>query len=392
MNPTRTLLTLAFASLALAACRDPGETPPPAASTPAPAAPAPTPAAPAKPALGTFGFDTAGMDTSIAPGDDFYAYANGTWHRTFEIPADRSRFSMFTELTERALSRTRAIVEEAAADSAAAGDAKKVGDFYAAYLDDAAIEAKGVAPIAPELEAIAAIADAKALAGALGGTLRADVDLLNATDLYTDRLFGLWVSQHLDRPTEVAPYLVQGGLGLPDRDFYLEGGRFEEIRTKYAAYIEQLFTLAGIEGGADKAKRIVALETAIARVHATQVESNDVKAGANYWPRAEFGKRAPGLDWDAFFAAAHLDAAPELVVWQPKAVAGISALVAGESLDAWKDYLAFHALDRAAPLLEKAFVDAHFAFRGNALEGTPQLKERWKRALEATDVALGEAV
>jgi putative endopeptidase len=348
--------------------------------------------APAKVTLGEFGLDTTAMDTSVAPGDDFFAYTNGNWIRTFEIPADRSRYGSFTLLTEKALERTRAIVEGAAADTSATGDMRRIGDAYQAFMAEGAIEAKGIAPVQPQLDAITGIADATALAKVLGGQLRADVDLLNATNTYTDRLFGLWVSQHLDDPSRNGAYLVQGGLGLPDRDFYLQGGEMAALRKQYQAHIAKVLTLAGIADADAKAAKILALETAIAKVHATGVETGDVKAGANFWQRGDFATLAPGLDWDAFFTAAQLQAQPDFIVWQPKAVAGISKLVASQPLETWKDYLAFHALDRASGFLPKAFADERFAFYGTALNGTPRQQDRWKRALGVVDGMLGEAV
>ncbi len=344
-----------------------------------------------RPELGDFGVDLTGMDRTVAPGEDFYTYVNGAWEARTEIPADRSRVSGFSQLDDRARARTRAIVEAVAADPAASGDARKVADYYQAFLDAATIEQKGLQPVRDEIAAIAAIGDAAQLASALGRTLRCDVDLLNSTDWETDRLFGLWVSQHLLDPRVCAPYLVQGGLGMPDRDYYLADGQ-ADARKAYVAYIEQLLTLAKVADAAGQAARILALETAIARVHATGEATNDVKQGANVWPRAAFASAAPGLDWEAFFAAAELPKQDEFIVWQPAAVKGIAALVASEPLTTWREYLAFHALDRAAPLLPKAFADAHFAFHGTALNGTPQQSERWQRAIGAVNGALGEAV
>ncbi|WP_306582490.1 M13 family metallopeptidase [Dokdonella sp.] len=383
-HPLR-LLCLAL-SIALGACDH--------ATPPAPDAAAPTAATPpaAAPALGSFGFDTAGMDRSLTPGDDFYGYANGGWLQSVQIPPDRSSWNSFSTLGERALSDTRAILEAAAGNTAAAGDEARIGAWYTAFMDEAGIEAKGLAPLRPSLAAIEAIADKHALAKALGAALRADVDLLNATDYYTPNLFGLWVAPNLLRPNEYAPYLVQGGLGMPDRDFYLEGGRMAELRTQYAAYIAQLFELAGIADGAARAQRILALETAIARVHASQLETNDVAKGANAWRITDFARRAPGLDWAAYFAAAGLGRQPEFIVWQPAAVSGIAALVAAQPLRAWQDWLAFHAIDDAASYLPKAFAEAHFAFHGTALAGTPQQRERWKRAVDEVNDALGDAV
>lgn len=344
----------------------------------------------AKAQLGSFGFDVSGMDRSVAAGDNFFDFANGQWVQRTEIPADRSSFGSFNVIYEKTLTDTRTIMEEAG--KASDGEARKIGDYYAAFMDEAGIEARGAAPAQPQLQAIAGIADRQALAQALGASLRADVDLLNATNFYTPHLFGVWVSVDLLQPDRNAPYLVQGGLGMPDRDFYLEGGRMAELRKAYEGYVARLLELSGDADAAAKAARIVALETKIARAHATQEETNDVEKGANAWKQADLAARAPGMDWAAFLGAAGLSAQQDFIVWQPKAVAGLSKLVASEPLDAWKDYLAFHALDEAAPYLPKAFADAHFAFHGTAMSGTPQQSERWKRAVNETNTAIGEAV
>ena len=384
MTPRHLLLPLMIgAALATAGCNRepaaPAQDAPAAASQPA-----------AAPQLGSFGFDAAGMDRSIAPGDDFFGYANGTWVKHTEIPADRSSHGSFNVIAEKTLADTRAILEEAG--SATDADARRIGDYYAAFMDEAGIEARGLAPLQPSLQAIAGIGDKAALARALGGDLRADVDLLNATDFYTDRLFGLWVSVDLLQPDRVAPYLVQGGLGMPDRDFYLEGGRMAELRKAYTGYVAQMLELAGIDDAAARAQRIVALETKIARAHATQEQTNDIEAGANAWKQADFANKAPGLDWAAFLDAAGLAAQQDFIVWQPDAVAGLSKLVASEPLDTWKDYLAFHAIDRAAPYLPKALADARFSFHGTTMNGTPQQSDRWKRAVADANQALGEAI
>ena len=377
----------ACALVLLAACKPEPQTPAPAAQSAAVA-----PAAPGKPDLGSFGFDVAGMDRGVVPGDNFFDYANGNWVKTTEIPADRSGYGSFAMLAERAAARTRAIVEEAAAAREADAETRKIGDYYNAFMDEAAIEQRGLAPIKPELDAIAAVADKRALAAALGKTLRADVDPLNMGDLTTDRLFGVWISQHLVKPETTTAYLLQGGLGMPNRDFYLEGGRFEAMRAQYTAHLAKLLTLAGFPDAEARAARVMALETAIARTHATQQESDDVKRGANYWSRADFGSKAPGMDWEAYFGAAGLGQQDEFIAWQPGAIAGISSLVGSQPLETWKDYLAVHALDRASSLLPKAFAEERFAFYGTALSGTPQQAPRWKRAVGAVNGALGEAV
>ena len=362
------------------------------APAPAAAAPAATAAAPAKAQLGSFGVDEAGMDKTVKPGDDFFSYVNGNWVKNTEIPADKSNYSAFNVLNETALANTRKIIEDGAAGKLAGPDGKKIGDYYSAFLDEAGIDAKGIAPLQPELDAYAAIADASALSKTFGSQLRDDVDVLNNTNYYTNRLFGAWITQRYDDPNVVVPYLLQGGLGMPDRDFYLEGGRMAEMRTAYQAHVAKMLSLAGIADSDAKAAAILALETKIAKVHATQVETNDVKTGTNPWKREEFATRAPGMDWTAFFDAAQLGSQPDLVVWHPKAVTGISKLVASEPLDTWKAYLQFHAIDRNASVLPKAFRDESFAFYGTTMSGTPKQQDRWKSAVNATNNALGDAV
>jgi predicted metalloendopeptidase len=333
------------------------------------------------------------MDTKIRPGDDFFKHANGTWLATTEIPADRSGYGTGAILTELTAKRTADLIKEAAASAADGTDAKKIGDYYASFLDEAGIEAKGIAPLAPALDAIAKISDRASLARALGGTLRADVDVLNNTNFFTPNIFGLWVAQDLSDPSKYSPFLLQGGLGMPDRDYYVDRSpRMAALRDQYTTHIAATLRIARIADPDAKAKRIFGLELKIAQGHATRTESVDVTKGNTHWATKELARRAPGLDWPAFLAAAGLDKAAEFTIWQPAAIAKISALVAAEPIGTWKDFLTFRAIDRAAPFLPKAFVDESFAFYGTALSGTPKLRDRWKRGVDATSAALGEAV
>lgn len=371
----------------LCAC---SESSPPPSSGRAPATP-PDAAQAAAPPLG---IDTAGMDKSVAPGDDFFAHANGTWLKTTEIPPDRSSWGVLEMLAEVTTKRTQEIITGADAAHAPAGsDTRKIGDYYASFLDEEAIEKKGLAPLQPTLDRIAAIKDAAGLATYLGTTLRADVDVLNASNFDTDNFFGLWVAQDLSDPSRYSPFLLQGGLEMPDRDYYLDPSpRMAETRDKYKAHIAAMLTAAGVADAAGKAPRIFDLEKRIAQAHATRVETEDVKKGNNHWKRAEFVKRAPGLDWNAFFAGARLDKQETVVVWQPKAFVGMSALVKAVPLATWKDYLVYHAIEHRAEVLPKRFVDEAFAFHGKVINGTPKLRDRWKRAVGETDGALGMAV
>ena len=366
-----------------------------AAATPAAAAIPPAPAVRAAAGTSTLGApDVSGMDSSVAPGDDFFRYANGAWTAKAVIPPDRSSWGTFAELRELTLTRNRDLIS-AAAGAAAGTEARKVGDYYASYLDEAGIERLGTGPLQPGLQHIDGIKDGAGLARALGSTLRADVDILNNTNFHTENLFGLWVAQDLDDPARYSPFLLQGGLSLPDRDYYLDSSaKMADIRIRYQAHIAAVLRLAQIPEPEVKAKaaRIFELERRIAQVHSSREESEQVLKGDNHWTRAQFQARAPGLDWEGFFAAAGLGAQEGFVVWQPGAVTGISALTVSVPLADWKDYLRFHLIESRAAYLPKAFVDERFAFYGHVLSGTPQLQSRWKLAVDATNEALGEAV
>jgi putative endopeptidase len=345
------------------------------------------------PAGNSGGLDIAGMDRSVAPGDDFFRYANGAWLKATVIPPDRSLWGTDEALTELAAERTATLIREAAASAAPGSEARKIGDYYASFMNAAAIERLGLKPLESAFKRIDAIRDRAELARALGETLRADVDVLNSTRLHTDNLFGLWVAQDLDDPSRYLPFLLQGGLAMPDRDYYLDPSRqMADIRARYRSHIAAVLTLAQLPDAAARAARIFDLEHAMAEAHSSLAQSEDVLKGDNHWRREELARRAPGLDWSEFFGAAGLAAEKEFVVWQPGAVRGLSALTASVPLETWKDYLRFHLIESNAAYLPKAFVDEDFAFHGRVISGTPELASRWKRAIEETNAALGEAV
>jgi putative endopeptidase len=338
------------------------------------------------------GLDLAGMDKSVNPGDDFFGYSNGVWIKTNPIPNDRSSYGTFDIVIEEVRQETTNLIKEAS-KSPRGSEANKVGDYYEAYMNEKAIESKGLSPLKAELEEINSVADKVALARVLGSELRADVDPLNNTNFETDRLFGLWVSPDFNNPTRNVPYMLQGGLGLPDRDNYLstEAGDVE-LQAKYRAHIAAILKLANIPDADAKAARIYALEQRIAQAHASRTESADVHKANNPWRLKEFGTKAPGLDWESFFRAAGLSGQPMIMVWHPGGVTGISALVGNQPLDVWKEYLTFHVIDRASRLLPKPFADERFNFYGRTLSGVPQQRERWARAVDSTSDALGDAV
>ena len=338
------------------------------------------------------GLDLAGIDRSVTPGEDFFHYANGAWLKATEIPPDRSSYGPGEQLTELTAERTAELVRNTAG-AAAGSEARKIGDYYASFMDEDRIEKRGLEPLQPAFRSIAAIKDRAGLARALGATLRADVDVLNATNLYTENLLGLWVAQDLDDPARYLPFLLQGGLGMPDRDYYLNPSQnMADIRPKYQAHIAAVLALAHLPDAQGQAARICDLERRMAQVHWSRAQSEEVLKGNNHWTRTDFAVRAPGLDWQAFLGAAGLARQKEFVVWQPSALTGLSALTRSQPLETWKDYLRFHAIERNAAYLPRAFVEEQFAFHGRVLSGTPQLRPRWKRAMADTNNALGEAV
>jgi len=340
------------------------------------------------------GLDVAGMDRSVKPGDDFYQYANGTWQRTTEIPADRSSFGAFSIATASAERQLTEVMQQAVAAKAEPGtDLRRIGDYYTSFADTAAIEAAGLAPIAAILSRIAAIGDRTALARYLGSTLRADVDVLNTGDLFTDNLFGLWVEENFDAPAQHVPILMQGGLALPDRRYYLDSSAaMTAVRAKYRTHVAAMLGLAHVAGAEAQADAILQLETKIARAHWIREDSWEPGKGNTHWKRGELAARAPGLDWDAYLAAAGLDGQPQFVAWQASAITGLSALVASEPIDAWKALLAYHAIEHRAIVLPAAFDREAFDFFGATLSGAKVQRDRATRALYATSDALGFAV
>lgn len=346
-------------------------------------------------AAGTaLGINPAAIDKSVAPGDDFYQFANGGWMKTAEIPADRSSIGAFYIADQIREKNTRSLFDELLKSNADAGTNEgRIANYYKAYLNTDAIDKAGMAPAKADLDAIAGIADKRALSAAIGSTLRADVDPLNATNFQTDNLFGIFVTQGLNTPGETLPYILQGGLGMPEREYYLSAdGKMAGLRDKYRAYVQQVMQAAGNSDPAAAAGRVLALETKIAQAHASREESEDFSKAAKVWTRAELEKNAPGLDWGALLGAAQLGGAPKFQAYHSTAIPKLAALVGSEPLDAWKDWLAFHTLNQQANVLPKPVRDASFAFNSTALQGTPQQRPRDVQALNATSNALQDAV
>lgn len=351
-------------------------------------------AGPDAPKQDTHGIVVANMDTSVKPGDDFNEYANGDWIKRTEIPPDRGNFGVFTALADLSNKRTVGLIEEAAKANAPGGsNTGKIAALYKSFMDESVIEAKGLAPLRPHLDSIAAIHSKRELGRALGESLRSDVDALNNTNFHTSNLFGLWVAPGFNDSEHYAPYLLQGGLELPDREYYLANSdRMRDIRSKYQAHISTMLKLAGYTDTEARAERIVELEHAIAEKHISLAENEDVHKANNTWTQADFAAKAPGLDWGEYFRGAGLSKQRSFIVWQPSAFTGESALVASTSLDAWKDWLTFHMIEDYAGVMPKAFADERFDFFGKVLSGTPEQRPRWQRGVAIVDGLLGDAV
>jgi putative endopeptidase len=340
------------------------------------------------PAPETHGIVVANMDRSVKPGDDFFRYACGDWIKRTEIPPDAgyvalAGYSYDDRSTELSRKRSAGLIEEAVNANASVGsNTRKIADFYRSYMNEAAIEAKGIAPLRPHLDAIAAIRNKHELGRALGETLRSDVDPLNQAKFHTANLFGLWTAPGFNDPERYAAYLMQGGIGMPDREYYLsDSSEMRDIRSKYQTHVATMLRMAGFSDADARATHIVELEHAIAEKHVPFADEQDIHTANNTWKQADFASHAPGLDWAEYFRGAGLSQQASFIVWQPTAFTGESALVASMPLDTWKDWLAFHLIDTYATVLPKSFADERFAFFGTALSGKREQPPRSQRGL-----------
>ncbi|MFM9828364.1 MAG: M13 family metallopeptidase [Sphingomonas sp.] len=330
-----------------------------------------------RPEIGDFGFDEAGMDRSVAPGDDFFGYAGGTWLKTTAIPADKSSYGAFDVLQDLSQDRTKGLLEAAMADPSS-----KIGLAYAAYLDSATIDAKGLAPIQPWLKRIKSLRSKKGYAALVAEADRNGVAVP----------FGSGVGQDAKAPDVYTVGLRQGGLGLPDRDYYLsDSPKLVEARAAYEAHIAKMFTLAGERNAEARAKAIVALETQIANIQWTRVESRDADLTYNKTPVASLAKLAPGFDFVSYFKGTGT-LTDSIVLGQPSAIKAEAAILGAAPLEVLKDQLLIRSLDGFADVLPTAFEDERFAFFGTKLSGTPEQQARWKRAVAFTSGALTDDV
>ena len=336
----------------------------------------------AAPRMGTWGIDTDGMDPSVSPGEDFFAYVSGTWAENTEIPSDRSSYGSFLALRDLSEARVRQLVESyELGDPATDGDAAKVAALYQGFMDEEAIEARGAQPLAPYLDAIRGASSKEDIAHLMGAQHGG----------FTRSFFSVGVSDDQRNPDYYTLYMSQSGLGLGDREMYLRDN-FEPQRERYVQYIAELLELAGWDDPQAHAQAIMEMETRIAEAHWTRAESRDRDKTYNPVEMGGFDAQAPGFPWERFFAAAGVTHAPQVVVRQDTAIPKMAAIFADTDLDTLKAWQAFHTVDRAAPLLSSDFVNAHFEFREKFLSGQPEQRERWKRGVSFAESVMGEAI
>jgi putative endopeptidase len=388
--------------LALSACRTapPPQLPPP---DPQPASDVAVvrqaaPAVAAKPELGPFGVDLAGMDRAVAPGDDFWAHVNGTWARTTEIPPDRGTLSQVARLNDVAAGHVRTLLEELLSRrEGLAGEERQVAEYYAALVDGTALEARGTAPLSGDLARVRAVTTRSQLAALMGELTTAWMPTppLGRMPRYTPAPLGLGVEQDSKAPDRYVVSLSQGGLGMPERDYYLKADApSAATQEKYRAHLATLLQLCGVPRGeaARRAAAVYGLERALAQAHWSRAESRDADKTYNPWTREQLAKKAPGFDWEAFLGAAGVGAQPSLVVAQPSAVTGTAALLARQPLGVWKDWLTVRLAKDRALVLPKAFQDAELAFSNGVLTGAAEAPARWLQAVELTGAALPHPV
>jgi endothelin-converting enzyme/putative endopeptidase len=338
-------------------------------------------AEPAKPVYGSWGYDASAMDESVKPGDDFFGYVNGSWYKRTEIAPDRTFVGIDSVLNDQTDLNVRAIVEDMARNPAQSGRiGQQVGDFYASWMDETGIEARGTAPLVPYLARVVGVKD------------RAEL-----TELFADTAFtgpvGIGIIPDPADPTRYVAYAGQSGLGMPNRDYYLlTGAKYDAFRAAYRDYVIRIQSLADIPDPAAKADRIIALETAIATEHWTPERSREIKEIYHPMNRAQMTALAPQFGWDAMLAKAGLAAVPTVIVAQTTAIQAAGKMLDTVPLATWKEYVAYHFLRTHAQFLPRAFDEANFNFFSKTLRDVPKQRDRWKRGVDVVNGALGEGV
>ena len=327
------------------------------------------------------------VEPTVRAQDDFFQHLNGKWLKTVEIPADKSSWGAFYKLHDDTQPQLRAIIEKSAAvkNAQAGSEVQLIGDFFASYMDEARLEQLGIAPLKGELDKIAAIKDKAELPATFARLGRLGVTVP----------FGFYIHQDAKDSTKYVADLYQGGLGMPDRDYYLKAddAKLADTRAKYQQHVEKMLALSGDKNAAANAKAIVDLETELARVQWTKVENRDPIKTYNKVELAKLAEIAPVYEWNAWLGAAGIGGKTDyVIVSQPSYLKGMAEIVNRVPLETWKVYLQQHLVNGYASYLSKAFVDQRFAFHGTTLSGAPKLEPRWKRGVSTVEGALGDAV
>jgi len=334
----------------------------------------------ARPQIGAWGVDLTGGDRSVKPGDDFYRYAGGIWLDTSQIPPDRTNWGSFVELADRSERQVHEIVAALPGDAPPGSPEQKAGDFYRAYLDTETIERKGLAAAQPGLQAIAAARTHEQLA-----------ELIGRPDLNLKAPLGVGITTDQKNPDRYIVVILQSGLSLPDRDYYLKSDPvFANLRAKYVAHVERMLTLAGEKNAAAQAASILDIETQIAKAHWPAAKRRERDLTYNLKTRAELDELAPGFPWQPLLVAQSLDGQGEFVVRELDAVQALARLFTQIPVERWHAYFEYQYLAANADVLPAAFDAERFDFYGHTLSGQPQQRERWKRAVAALNSGLGE--
>jgi putative endopeptidase len=331
--------------------------------------------------IGEFGFDVGGMDTTVRPGADFNRYANGTYLKNTPIPADRTSYGAFHMLHDRSQENLRTLIEESAANPTTSPDAARIGAFYGSFMDEATVERLGASPLQADLAEVREADTREKIAALMGRTQGG----------FGASLFAAQIFEDLKDPKTISAYIGQGGLGMPDRDYYLEAS-FAAQKTAYQAYVAKALELAGWPDHEQAAADIVAFETRIAEQHWTQVQNRQIDKIYNPATLAELAAAAPGFDWSAWAESAGLGAVPVLIAANNTAFPGMARVFAETPIPTLQSWQAFHVVDQASPWLSSAFVNNNFNFYGKVLGGQPENRPRWKRGVAQVDGSLGEVL
>jgi putative endopeptidase len=341
----------------------------------------------AKPVAPISGIDKQYIDTSVRAQDDFFTYLNGQWLKTTEIPADKSSWGTFAKMRDDLNPQLRGLIEAAQKDphKKAGTDTQKIGDLYSSYMDEKKVDALGIRPLAGELHRIRSMKDKKALPALIA----------HLSEIGVGAPYSIGVGQDQRESTRYAVYMSQGGLGLPDRDYYLkkDDAKLADVRAKYERHVEKVLAMAGEKDAAAAAKAILALETALAEVQWTKVDNRDPVKRYNKMDFAKLSALTPGYDWKGALAAGGIAGkADYVIVAQPSYFAALDKVIADTDLATWKSYFEWQLLRSYSPYLSKPFYDANFAFYGTTLSGVTENQPRWKNGVSVVDSVLGEAV